>query len=162
MPPLKKSESNDLNPFQLTEKKEKLYRCGVSENKENLLCWFNALEVYKMAKIEMPVNIKFVIEGTAESHSSSLKQAVQIKPEFFSNIEFVCLTIDVRLKELPCLKYGFRGTCHFSLNINCGNKKVHSGRHGGAFQQPLMDAIHFLGSLFDKNGKLSIPEVLKI
>ena len=151
-----------MNPFQLTEKNERLYGCGVSENKGPLSCWFNALRIYKKVEIEIPVNIKFVIEGTAESHSSSLERAIQIKPEFFTDVEYVCLTIDKRLNNSPCLKYGFRGTCHFSLDINCGEKNIHSGSYGGAFQQPLLDAANIAGSLFDKDGKISIPEVLQI
>lgn len=139
-----------------------MYGCGVSENKGPLSCWLNALRIYKIAEIEIPLNIKFVIEGTAQSHSSSLDRAVQMKADFFTGVEYVCLTIDKRLNNSPCLKYGFRGTCHFSLDINCGEKNVDSGSYGGAFQQPLLDAVNVVESLLDKDGKITIPEVLKI
>ncbi|XP_033214200.1 cytosolic non-specific dipeptidase-like isoform X2 [Belonocnema kinseyi] len=158
-PPIENSKI-DTNLFQLTEKNERLYGSGVSENKGPLSCWLNALRIYKMAKIEIPLNIKFVIEGTAESHSSSLDRAVQIKPEFFTDVEYVCLTIDKRLNNSPCLKYGFRGTCHFSLDINCGEKNVDSGSYGGAFQQSLLDAVNVVESFLDKDEKIIIPKLM--
>lgn len=158
MSPLTKSKQ-EKNSFQLIEKNERLYGYGVSQNKGPLTCWLNALKVYKKAKNRIPINIKFVIEGTAESHSSSLKRAIQLKPDFFNDIAYYCLTIDKKVNNEPCLKYGFRGTCHFSLEINCGGKNVHTGSYGGAFQQPLLNAVNVVGSLFDKNGKISVTKV---
>lgn len=161
MSPLKNSKQKS-NPFQFIEKNERLFGCGVSENKGPLTCWLNALKIYKKAKIRIPVNIKFVIEGTAESHSLGLERAIQLKQDFFKDISYICLTIDKKVNNIPCLKYGYRGICHFSLEINCGEKQVHTGSYGGAFQQPLLNAVNVVGSLFDKNGKLSVTEVNQV
>lgn len=152
-------QNDKYSPFELTEELGRLYGCGISDNKAPLLCWFNALKIYKMSKNEIPVNIKFVIEGTSESYSQSLFYAIQNKREFFNNVEYICLTIDKMVNEVPCLKYGYRGLCHFSLRVSCGEKRVHSGTFGGAFNQPLMDAINVIGSLINKQGKVSIAEV---
>ncbi|XP_008209072.1 cytosolic non-specific dipeptidase-like isoform X1 [Nasonia vitripennis] len=155
------TQSDKRPPFELTEELGRLYGCGISDNKAPLLCWFNALKIYKMSKNVIPVNMKFVIEATSELYSQSLFNAMQKKREFFNNVEYICLTIDKMVNEMPCLKYGYRGLCHFALKVSCGNKRVHSGTYGGAFNQPLMDAVNVIGSLVDKQGKVAISEFIK-
>lgn len=154
-----KTQNSKRSPFELTQENGRLYGCGVSDNKAPLLCWFNALKIYKMTKYEIPVNIKFVIEGTSELYSRSLLNAIRSKRDFFNDVEYICLTIDKKVNETPCLKYGYRGLCHFSLLVSCGEKRVHSGTFGGAFNQPLMDAVNIVGSLLDKKGKITVPAV---
>lgn len=93
-------------------------------------------------------------------YSKSLLNAIKKNRKFFENVEFLCLTIDTKKRDgVPCLKYGYRGFCHFSLTVMCGEKRVHGGTYGGAFHQPLLDAVQLVGSLIDKNGKILIPEV---
>jgi acetylornithine deacetylase/succinyl-diaminopimelate desuccinylase-like protein len=152
-------ESNNFNPFNLTEENGRLYGCGVSDNKAPLLCWFNAIKMYKITKNEIPVNIKFVIEGTSEYYSHSLHNAILKNKKFFNDVEFICLTIDQKENDMPCLKYGYRGLCHFSLIVSCGDRKVHSGTYGGAFNQPLMDVASIFADITNKHGKIMIPHV---
>ena len=154
-----KNAYDKCSPFELIEKNERFHGCGVSDNKAPLLCWFNALHIFKISKNKIPVNIKFVVEGTSESNSQSLINAIKNNREFFSNVEYICMTIDKRVSEAPCLKYGYRGLCHFTLLVSCGEKRVHSGTYGGAFNQPFMDVLSIVGSLVDKHGKITIPEV---
>ena len=153
-----RSSDNQL-PFELTKKNDKFYACGVSDNKAPLLCWFNALNIYKLAEMEIPINIKFIIEGTSEIQSSSLANAINKNRSFFADVEYICMTIDKKVNAEPCLKYGYRGLCQFSLFVSCGEKKVHSGTYGGAFNQPMMDAVQIVGSIVDKNGKIAVTDV---
>lgn len=95
----------------------------------------------------------------AELRSQNLDTIVRTKGEFFSDVEYVCLTIDKKFRETPCLKYGFRGICHFTLEVSCGEKNVHTGTYGGAFNQPLLDTVNIIGSLIDKHGKIDVPDV---
>lgn len=143
----------------MIEEKKRLYGCGVSDNKAPLFCWFNALKIFRMTKTDIPVNVKFVIEGTSKLYSKSLFNAISKNREFFNDVEYVCLTIDNKVNgDLPCLKYGYRGICYFTLLIICGERRVHGGTFGGAFDQPLMDGVNVIGSLLDNNGKITIPE----
>lgn len=159
--PASKEDGWETDPFELTEKNGRLYGRGVSDNKAPLICWFNALRVYQMMNAELPINIKFVIEGTSELQSSGLKDVLWRKQDFFDNVEYVCCTIDKKIQEGPCLIYGYRGVCHFSLDVNCGNRMIDSGMFSGTFNQPLIDATTVIGSLIDKRGKIAIPEVNK-
>lgn len=159
--PANKDDGWESDPFVLTEKNGRLYGRGASENKGPLLCWFNALKIYQTTNTELPVNIKFVIDGTSELQSPGLRDVLWRKQDFFNDVEYVCCTIDKKLQDKPCLIYGYRGVCHFSLDINCGNKMVDSETFGGTFNQPLIDATNVVGSLIDKHGKIAVPEVNK-
>ncbi|XP_024938750.1 cytosolic non-specific dipeptidase-like isoform X2 [Cephus cinctus] len=159
--PAKKSDGWETEPFNLIEKNGRLYGRGASDNKGPLLCWLHALEIYKTTKNDIPVNIKFVIEGSAKLRSHGLDNILVTKREFFEDVDFMCLTVDKTSQEVPCLKYGFRGVSHFSLEVICAERSIHSGIYGGAFNQPLIDAVNILSSLVDKNGKIAVSEILR-
>ncbi|XP_043280134.1 cytosolic non-specific dipeptidase-like [Venturia canescens] len=126
-----------------------------------LLSWLMALKVYSATKNEVPVNVKFIVEGLAESSSPTLQDVLSRKKEFFIDVDYVCLAIDKKIVETPCLRYGYRGVCHFSLDINCAENDIDSEKYAGAFDQPLMDAVHLVSSLMDKHDKLAAPNLMK-
>lgn len=126
---------------------------------DSLLCWLMALRVYSSTKNEVPVNVKFIIEGLAETNSPTLADVLSRKKEFFIDVDYVCLAIDKKIVETPCLRYGYRGVCHFSLDISCAESDIDGEKYGGAFDQPLMDAVHMVSSLMDKHDKLAVPNV---
>ena len=153
--PSTSSEEDSYKDFDLTIKNGRIYGRGVSRSKGPLFCWFNALMVYVSTKIPIPVNIKFVIEGVAELHSPTLNDVVTSKRDFFKDVEYFCFTNDKKIEnDRPCLRYGYRGVVHFSLDIRCGERDMDSGTHGGAFNQPLIDAVYVVSRLVDKHDKL--------
>ena len=54
----------DTEPFVLTEKDGKLYGRGSSDDKGPVLCWIHAVEAFQALNLPVPVNIKFVLEGS--------------------------------------------------------------------------------------------------
>lgn len=156
----KSDEDPRSDGFDLTIKNGRMHGRGVSRSKGPLLCWFNALRIYQTTKSEIPVNVKFIVEGSAELHSPTLHEIVEGKKKFFQDVDYMCFTIDKKINDGPCLRYGYRGICHFSLDITCGEKDIDSGKYGGAFDQPLIDATRIVSSLMDKHDKLAIPNVI--
>ncbi|XP_050177205.1 beta-Ala-His dipeptidase isoform X2 [Myiozetetes cayanensis] len=59
----------------------------------------------------------------------------------------------------PALTYGSRGNACFSVEVECGNKDLHSGTFGGIIHEPLMDLIALLDSLVDPTGRILIPGI---
>lgn len=57
------SDGWDSEPFELTERNEKLFGRGSSDDKGPVLCWIHAIKSYQDLGEELPVNIKFVFEG---------------------------------------------------------------------------------------------------
>lgn len=98
-----------------------------------MLGWLHAIEAYKEADIELPVNIKFVFEGMEESGSEGLEELLYAEKEkFLTNVDFVCISDNYWLgTEKPCLTYGLRGVCYFFIEVECAAKDLHSGVFGG-------------------------------
>lgn len=132
--PAMKSDGWDTEPFVLTEKDEKLYGRGSSDDKGPVLCWIHAIESYQSLGMPLPINLKFVFEGMEENGSKGLPEALSArKHDFFKDVDYVCVSDTPWFgKEKPSLSYGLRGICYFSVEVQCGSKDLHSGVHGGA------------------------------
>lgn len=131
--PALKEDGWDTDPFVLTEKNEKLFGRGSTDDKGPVLCWLHAIAAYQALKIDIPVNIKFVFEGMEESGSEGLDQLLfSEKDKFLTGVDYVCISDNYWLgKEKPCITYGLRGVCYFFLEVQCAAKDLHSGVFGG-------------------------------
>ena len=54
----------------------KLYGRGSTDDKGPVLCWVNCIEAYQKLGIDIPVNLKFVLEGMEESGSVGLDELI--------------------------------------------------------------------------------------
>ncbi|XP_067001186.1 cytosolic non-specific dipeptidase [Anabrus simplex] len=159
--PALKQDGWDTEPFELTEKGDKLYGRGASDDKGPVLCWIHALEGYKAIKAEIPVNIKFVFEGMEESGSEGLDDLLHArKDSFFKDVDYVCISDNYWLGTTkPCITYGLRGICYFFIEIECAAKDLHSGVFGGTVYEGMPDLIYLLNTLVDKDGKILVSGI---
>lgn len=153
----------DTDPFTLVEKDGKLYGRGSTDDKGPVLAWLNCIEALQKLKQEIPVNIKFCLEGMEESGSHGLDDLVYgRKDTFFKDVDFVCISDNYWLgKKKPCITYGLRGISYFSLEVECSNKDLHSGVFGGTVHEAMTDLIYLMGKLVDRKGKILIPGIEK-
>lgn len=98
-----------------------------------MLAWLNAISTMQQLGIELPVNIKFVLECMEESGSEGLDHALTKHKDFLHDVDFSCISDNYFLgKEKPCLTYGLRGLTHYSVHIECAKQDLHSGTYGGS------------------------------
>lgn len=104
------SDGWDTDPFKLIEKDGKLFGRGSTDDKGPVIAWINAIQTLQQLKIEIPINIKFVLEGMEESGSEGLDDIlVRHKDTFLSDVDFTCISDSYWLgKNKPCLAYGLR------------------------------------------------------
>ncbi|KAH1008817.1 hypothetical protein HUJ05_009337 [Dendroctonus ponderosae] len=154
------SDGWDSEPFELTEKNEKLYGRGSSDDKGPVLCWMHAIEAYKDLGENLPVNLKFVFEGMEESGSDGLDQLLlSEKDKFLSSVDYVCISDNYWLgKNKPCITYGLRGVCYFFIEVICAGKckDLHSGIFGGTVHEAMTDLVYLMNTLVDKDGKILV------
>ena len=127
------SDGWDTDPFKLIEKDGKLYGRGSTDDKGPVMAWINAIEVMHELKIDIPVNIKFVLEGMEESGSEGLENILNAhKNSFLSDVDFTCISDNYWLgKNKPCITYGLRGICYYGVEIVVAKQDLHSGVFGG-------------------------------
>ncbi|CAH1985983.1 unnamed protein product [Acanthoscelides obtectus] len=116
--PCEKPWSTD--PWQLHRVNNKNYGCGSGCGKGPLMCWFHVLQAFKFCKMELPVNLKFIIESMYHSDSQGLADFVATRSQdFFANVELVIEVGSEWLGEKhPCITYGTVGILHFHMQID--------------------------------------------
>lgn len=160
--PALKEDGWDTEPFVLTEKNEKLYGRGASDDKGPVIGWIHAVEAYQKTGQEIPVNLKFVFEGMEESGSEGLEELLRAqKDKFLSNVDYVCISDNYWLgKEKPCITYGLRGICYYFIEVECCAKDLHSGVFGGTVHEGMADLVYLMNTLLDNKGKIQIPGIM--
>ncbi|KAK6190458.1 hypothetical protein SNE40_002321 [Patella caerulea] len=159
--PAAKEDGWDTEPFVLTEVNGKLYGRGSSDDKGPVLDWINCIEAMQEIGMDVPINVKFMLEGMEECGSEGLDELVMSqKNGFLKGTDYVCISDNYWLgKTKPCITYGLRGICYFMLEVTCASKDLHSGGFGGTVYEAMTDLIKLMSSLVDVNGKILIPNV---
>jgi len=159
--PAHKDDGWDTEPFELVEKDGKLFGRGSTDDKGPVLGWLNAIEVMQGLGVEVPINIKFVFEGMEESGSVGLEDILlKHKDPILVGVDFVCISDNYWLgKSKPCITYGLRGCCCYSVEISGPKQDLHSGSFGGTICEPMNDLCWLLGQLVDARGTILIPGI---
>ncbi|XP_074195939.1 cytosolic non-specific dipeptidase isoform X2 [Rhinolophus sinicus] len=133
----------DSEPFTLVERDGKLYGRGATDDKGPVAGWMNALEAFQKTNQEIPVNIRFCLEGMEESGSEGLDDLIFARKDtFFKDVDYVCISDNYWLgKKKPCITYGLRGICYFFIEVECSDKDLHSGVYGGSVHEAMTDLI---------------------
>uniref|UniRef100_A0A8D0G4L9 Peptidase M20 dimerisation domain-containing protein n=1 Tax=Sphenodon punctatus TaxID=8508 RepID=A0A8D0G4L9_SPHPU len=148
--------SND--PYILTEKNGNLYGRGTSDDKGQILAVLNAVEA--LQRHELPVNVKFLLEGMEEVGSTGLPTLVeQRNSTFFSDVDYIVVTDTSWLSNKPGITYGTRGNCYFLIEVECSKQDLHSGAFGGIVHEAMSDLIFLLDTLVNSSGHIQIPGI---
>ncbi|XP_075441593.1 beta-Ala-His dipeptidase-like isoform X2 [Ascaphus truei] len=157
--PAKKEDGWDTDPYTLTEINGNLHGRGATDNKGPVLAWINAIDTYRALKQDIPINLKFIIEGMEETGSPGLEELVRGHSEFFSDVDYIVISDNLWLSKKPALTYGTRGNAYFFVEVECAEKDMHSGTFGGIIHEAMNDLVSLLASLVDSSGRILIPGI---
>jgi len=162
--PAKFEDGWNTEPFKLVEKDGKLFGRGSTDDKGPVIAWLNALEIFQKLGVEVPINIKFVFEGMEESGSEGLDEILELhKDTFLGDVDFTCISDNYWLgKKKPCITYGLRGICLYSVEVSGPKQDLHSGCFGGTIHEPMNDLFWVMGQLAAVDGKILIPGIDKL
>ncbi|VUZ51481.1 unnamed protein product, partial [Hymenolepis diminuta] len=160
--PVSPQEYWKVDPFDLTVLDGFMYGRGVADDKGPILGWMNAIDGFIQCKQEIPVNIRFLIEGGGETGSEGLRELLhEMRNDFLKDVDYVAISDNYWLNmNTPCLTYGLRGVIYFHVFVDGSERDLHSGSHGGAVQEPLADLQALMNSLVDFNGDIKVPRIL--
>ncbi|GMR50325.1 hypothetical protein PMAYCL1PPCAC_20520, partial [Pristionchus mayeri] len=159
--PAEKSDGWKTEPFVLTEIDGKMFGRGSTDDKGPVIGWINAIECMQAVGVELPVNVKFVLEGMEESGSEGLEETLNKRQgDFLSDVDFVCISDNYWLgKNKPCLTYGLRGICYYAVEVACAKQDLHSGTFGGSVHEAMADLVWVMSQLVDLKGNILIPGI---
>jgi acetylornithine deacetylase/succinyl-diaminopimelate desuccinylase-like protein len=147
-------------PFKLVIKGGQMYARGVGDNKGPHLSHVLGIETLLKTRKDLPVNVKFLIEGEEEIGSSNITPALKNNKKLFkSDIAFV--SDGIMGFDNPVVEYGLRGLIGFEIHVTCLEKDVHSGIYGGVVDNAPMVLAYIISKLKDRKGKILIPGIYK-
>jgi acetylornithine deacetylase/succinyl-diaminopimelate desuccinylase-like protein len=146
-------------PFEPTLREERLFGRGTADDKGGGMMHLAAIEAYLKTAGELPVNVRFLIEGEEETGSEHLFEFLQ-KYSARLQSDIMVLTDTANLEEgLPSLTYRLRGLVDAVVEVRTLDHPVHSGMWGGPGIDALSVLSRILSRLWTPEGRIAIPGV---
>ncbi len=144
------------DPFVPTERNGKVYARGAVDDKGQIFYAVTAARCWSELGRELPINLKFCIEGEEESSSVGLAKSLpklkdRLKSDYLLIVDFGALD-----KETPALSLGCRGMLALEIVLTGSNSDLHSGLHGGLAYNPNRALAELLSKLWDADGRVQV------
>ncbi|MEJ0089176.1 MAG: dipeptidase [Limisphaerales bacterium] len=134
-----------------------LFARGSTDNKGQFFAHLKAVEAYLKTGTPLPCDLTFVIEGEEEVGSENLSTFLKTNRAELDCEAVVISDTGMPSPKHPALGYSLRGIMAFEITLHGPARDLHSGGFGGAVDNPAMALSQLLGSLRDKNGRITIP-----
>ncbi|MCH8303696.1 MAG: dipeptidase [Candidatus Marinimicrobia bacterium] len=149
----------DSPPFEPTVRNGGLYGRGTVDDKGQILLHMKAVEAHLQAEGELPINIKFLVEGEEEVGSVNLVPLIKDNLEKLKADLILISDSSMFAKGMPSICYGLRGISYFELRVKGTNGDLHSGSFGGAVINPANALARIIAKLKDEKGRILIPGI---
>jgi len=144
-------------PFEPTVKDGRVYARGASDDKGQSFTHIKAVESYLKTGTELPVNVKFILEGEEEIGSPHLIPFIKDHKDLLSCDMVLISDTAMFGEDQPSITYGLRGLAYMEIEVFGPNRDLHSGVYGGAVENPANLLCEIIAKLKNGNGKVSIP-----
>jgi acetylornithine deacetylase/succinyl-diaminopimelate desuccinylase-like protein len=114
------------HPFEAIIEHGRLFARGVADNKANLLFRIHAIEAFLAAYRDLPIRIRFLVEGEEEIGSPHLTRFIRQHTPLVQADG--CLWESGRKDAAgrPLIQLGLRGICYLELTLQADSREVHS------------------------------------
>ncbi|MGY5344987.1 dipeptidase [Paenibacillus glucanolyticus] len=143
-------------PFEPDIRNGKLYARGATDDKGQLFLHVKAVEAILKQEKELPVNIKFCIEGEEEVSSPNLPLYLDNNKDKLAADAIVISDTSLLAPGKPAISTGLRGLCSLELSLETANTDLHSGTYGGGVPNALHALVSLLSSLHDEQGRVAV------
>lgn len=143
-------------PFDPEVRGENLYARGASDMKGQVLATLKALEAVASAG-EIPVNVKFLIEGEEEIGSPNLGKFISDNKELLAADYALNPDTGMIAPDTPTITYGLRGLAYFELRLYGPDHDLHSGLYGGVVHNPAQVLSELIAGMHDEQGRITLP-----
>ena len=143
-------------PFDPVIKDGRIYARGAADMKGNLLLSIIGVEAVLKANGDLPVNVKFILEGQEEIGSRDLGAFVTANRERLA-CDLVLSADGLQWGEdQPAIFLGVKGMCAMQIDIETASMDLHSGLYGGAVPNAIHALVDLLGTFRDKEGNILV------
>lgn len=146
-------------PFEPSVRNGNIYARGSADDKGQMYMHVKAVEALRAAAGELPLNVRFLIEGEEEVGGESIRKYVAENPRKLA--ADVALVSDSALYAdgLPTLCIGLRGLVYLEVQATGPARDLHSGLYGGVAPNAVWGLVELLSKCKDGNGRILIPGI---
>lgn len=144
-------------PFEPTERDGNLYARGATDDKGQMLTHVLGVAATLEAIDELPIQVKFLIEGEEEVGSPNLGPFIRQQRERLACDCVVVSDSSQFAPGLPAITYGLRGIAYYEVRLTGPKQDLHSGTFGGGVTNPANVLAKLLAALVDEAGRIQIP-----
>ncbi|MDG1774970.1 MAG: M20/M25/M40 family metallo-hydrolase, partial [Flavobacteriaceae bacterium] len=132
----------------------RLYGRSTSDDKGPIVMLLNSLDLLKKNNVNLPFNIKVVLDGEEEKSSKPLAKAVNTYKDLLEADYLIINDGPVHASGQPTIVYGCRGITTLRIWTYGPIKPQHSGHYGNYAPNPAFEMAHLLSSLKSPDGKV--------
>ena len=144
-------------PFEPNVRNGNLHARGATDDKGQMFTHIASAEAWLRTVGELPINLKYLIEGEEEVGSEHLETFVA---EHREQLACDCVVISDTAQfaaGAPAITYGLRGIAYFELTLRGPRQDLHSGVYGGAVLNPANVLSKIMAALVDDAGRVQVP-----
>ncbi len=146
-------------PFEPTVEGDLLVARGATDDKGQSYVHLKAVAALLAERGELPVNVKFLVEGEEESGGESIDAFV--RADAGDKLACDCVVVSdtsMYAPGQPSMLYGLKGLAYMEIKVTGPDKDLHSGTFGGAVANPANALAHIIAGLRDpQSGRVLIP-----
>jgi acetylornithine deacetylase/succinyl-diaminopimelate desuccinylase-like protein len=142
-------------PFEPTHRDGKLFARGVSDNKGDLAVRMEAIAALRDAAGELPLSVKFVVDGEEESGSPHFPAAVRAHREKLAADFCLSEGTGIGPNRTPSLVLGVKGMLYVELSVQTAQVDAHSA-YAAVVPNPSWRLVGALETLKDAAGHVAI------
>jgi acetylornithine deacetylase/succinyl-diaminopimelate desuccinylase-like protein len=152
-------EEWDSPPFEPTIKGDLLVARGSTDDKGQSFTHIKAVAATLAERGELPVNVKFILEGEEEVGGEAIDHFVRED----AGRRLACDAVVVSDTSMfapgqPSLLYGLKGLAYMELKVTGPSRDLHSGTFGGAVANPANALCQMIAKLQNpETGRILIP-----
>src|ERR687890_468803 len=145
----------EFKPFEGTVKGNKIFGRGASDDKGELITRLNAVEYFLKQTGDVPVNIKFLVEGEEEVGSNSISKFINKNKNKFKTDLVIWEFGYIDQTERPIISLGMKGLLYIEMTATGPLRDVHSSL-AVLIENPAWKLVHALSTLVNEMGTILI------
>jgi len=135
----------------------RIFARSASDDKSPIIALLAAIDILDREKIEIPFNIKVILDSEEEIGSPNLAESVNKHKDDLAADFLVIMDGPRHISNKPTLTFGARGIIGLEIKVFGPAQPLHSGHYGNYSPNPALRMAQLLGSMKDDKGRVLLP-----